>query len=1120
MEPGQLIADLCAFVARLPKPRFTPGPREQLLVRELLLRLIEEQSWPGDPARLKTLIAPLVCSGPDSQQEFYALFEQWMAERTRAAEGARVRRIAAQVGSFRWLIASGVAAMAAVGILGSWLLWPLMQPLPSPPMPQAPAVFRETASKPAPTLKARRLDVEVIANGTPVKGATVWPPSPYQQKATDDNGRFAMDTLTSSPINLLVTHSDYQPTFAEGLTPGAKLFPIAMRPKVTKAFVQVQPRAGRRFPQWVSVAGAIVIGALLIAWRLWRLAKWGQVLRQWSAWADLKPLHVASGSSEQELFKGESVAELARELQRRSPQLTNRIAAEPTVRATIARGGILTPVREERQTAREYLAMVERSNSRDQQARLWTALLKRLASRNVFIDTYYFSGDPRLCDVPGHERAWVALDDVAPLHLHHELWLFADPSRLFDPFTGSPAPWTSALTRWNVRTVLTQTAPDGALHQMLERAGFRVAQPSVAGLLESAAGSIVAAEEPGDYPRLLEEDESRWLDAQQPAGADELRTLDRQLRAWLGSFGYRCLLACAVYPGMAWNLTLHLAIRLIPEDGREETLARLVRLVWFRHGRMPVWLREYLVEKLERPDMRRVLEVLEQFLKAPRRPSGPGDGLEFVRPEKESGVTHGPIRDYVFLAFLQGKKPSDVRAPGWLARLLYPEGRREYGLRRVIWIVAGGLLALGLYLGAERVATWRVRPQGGGWREVSQPSYYYLKFGFLDRLRPGRVPSEIRSEPPVLDPAFLRDRSLEIAMSRVGTPETQSTRPVALWTVTNAARIAGVTFTLNDVVPSVTVMEGQLWRLGSETGIVESLSGRSAVVIRELNGVVSRLLVPDTELKNAVYEPNVRPASRVNSKDGLTNRWIPASVFPVACSQGDPQCDKPLPPTIRDSAGAMVVVPAGPFRFEEHTLDQPASPIEKILPTFYIDKTEVTNEAYSEYAKAHRVTVPTGRADYPVVNVTAKEAQAFCEAAGKRLPTKFEWEKAARGSDDRRYPWGDQPEPRRANVSDNNSHSALPADSVLEGGASPYGALHMAGNVWEFVSDSRLPNRNEVRYWSNFGRLDQGKPWPLVFGGSWRRPLMSAALWDPAVIPPNEKQPDIGFRCVRSVGAP
>ena len=123
----------------------------------------------------------------------------------------------------------------------------------------------------------------------------------------------------------------------------------------------------------------------------------------------------------------------------------------PTIKATVARGGILSPVREERRTMREYLALVERRSSRDQQARLWTALLKRLASRSVCIDLYYYSGDARLCEAPGRERAWISVGELAALHPQHELWLFADPTRLVDPFSGEAAPWLAALEHWPER---------------------------------------------------------------------------------------------------------------------------------------------------------------------------------------------------------------------------------------------------------------------------------------------------------------------------------------------------------------------------------------------------------------------------------------------------------------------------------------------------------------------------------------------------------------------------------------------------------------------------------------------------------------------------------------------
>jgi eukaryotic-like serine/threonine-protein kinase len=173
----------------------------------------------------------------------------------------------------------------------------------------------------------------------------------------------------------------------------------------------------------------------------------------------------------------------------------------------------------------------------------------------------------------------------------------------------------------------------------------------------------------------------------------------------------------------------------------------------------------------------------------------------------------------------------------------------------------------------------------------------------------------------------------------------------------------------------------------------------------------------------------------------------------------------------RNSPDGMteVSVPAGTF--EMGGLDPAATQVEKpahkvTMHAFWIDKFDVTNAMYTQCTTAGVCDPPLhfnsktvtayfngpDYANYPVVNVTWGDAVAYCKWAGRRLPTEAEWERAARGDDLRTYPWGDQaPDSSRANfnfqVGDTSKVGSYPA------GASPYGALDMAGNVFQWVSD-------------------------------------------------------------------
>jgi formylglycine-generating enzyme required for sulfatase activity len=240
------------------------------------------------------------------------------------------------------------------------------------------------------------------------------------------------------------------------------------------------------------------------------------------------------------------------------------------------------------------------------------------------------------------------------------------------------------------------------------------------------------------------------------------------------------------------------------------------------------------------------------------------------------------------------------------------------------------------------------------------------------------------------------------------------------------------------------------------------------------------------------------------------------------------------PPTV-PAAGAvkrrnkdgmdMVYVPAGEFTMgnNDRARDAPAHPV--YLDGYWIDRTEVTNAQYRLCVQAGACRAPTtcrwgqptfddgARANHPVVCVSWNDAQAYCQWTNAQLPTEAQWEKAARSTDSRAYPWGNAgPDCSRAQYRDCGAHTV--AVGGKGAGASPYGALDMAGNVWEWTADwhaddyySRSPYENPPGPGPGSGKL--------MRGGSWDAGTDEIQTTFRNAIEPGLMADDVGFRCAR-----
>ena len=225
---------------------------------------------------------------------------------------------------------------------------------------------------------------------------------------------------------------------------------------------------------------------------------------------------------------------------------------------------------------------------------------------------------------------------------------------------------------------------------------------------------------------------------------------------------------------------------------------------------------------------------------------------------------------------------------------------------------------------------------------------------------------------------------------------------------------------------------------------------------------------------------------------------------------------KPLPQTVQDDHGVMLLVPAGAFVFGENAPDSPHPRQTMSLPAFYIDQTEVSNAEYLRFVQASgRAFAGQANASEhprePVTSVSYQDAAAYAAWAGKRLPTDQEWEKAARGTDGRPFPWGSEP------WNDNVPVQLQPVDSFPDR-KSPYGALNMAGNAFEWTATQYQPDERELADMrKNLNSDSFSRSWYNIKGGSFSpNGNIFFRLFLTRGFPEDQASPLIGFRCAKA----
>jgi formylglycine-generating enzyme required for sulfatase activity len=228
----------------------------------------------------------------------------------------------------------------------------------------------------------------------------------------------------------------------------------------------------------------------------------------------------------------------------------------------------------------------------------------------------------------------------------------------------------------------------------------------------------------------------------------------------------------------------------------------------------------------------------------------------------------------------------------------------------------------------------------------------------------------------------------------------------------------------------------------------------------------------------------------------------------------------------------MILIPAGEFTMGSNDRLPDEGPQHKVsLPAYYIDTFEVTNLQYKKFIDAtqrrspryfRNRTFPDGKADHPVTYVGWKDADDYCQWAGKRLPTEHEWEKAARGNDGRTFPWGNEFDSAYGNnpvrwEKLGNFGDTTPVGS-FEKGISPYGLYDMSGNVWEWTASWYKAHPGNKTPSESYGER-----YKILKGGSWwdcsfYKCGLSAPVYNRSFFAKKVKNDTFGFRCAKDQG--
>jgi WD40 repeat protein len=690
---------LTDFIEELREEGYKIGISQYIAAQQVVLTLIDQGETLDSPGSLGGYLGPIFCSSPTEQEDFQQRFKLWLDS------------------------------------------------LPTSPAPETTTSEVHPLDTKAQVLSQELSDIQSHANQLTVGLVIVataliaalfpliWNPS--RTPTTVATHTPTVTSPTSKPSSAVPTPSP-SPKPSIKPSPPSKSSELVFKPIVNAS--------SPFFCGWQQKWLIFFILAVPITVFLYALRR-----GLWSKQADLflkrlgmdrepKLEKISIQGVEQDLFPPLIFNQIARGLKRRVRIPSQQLDVNKTIEATLKKGSWLSPVYGTYQTLVEYLFLVDSASFRDHQAQFVEEMINCLKKDGVLITVYFFEGDPRICFSKERNNAPRKLQEI--IHQYHDrcLIIVSDSDRFFSDISGELEPWVSQLKTWKKRAVLTPNPISNWSNQEFFLAQNFIVLPATAEGLqvlsqvlnpEVIKSYLLSGQVQTPLPEQLLIHSFHWLDRSPPT-AEEITSMLKSLEQYLGNDGYYWFTACAVFPELHWNITLYLGTQLKTQSN--QSLAevcspiKLARLPWFRSGYMPDWLRSLLILKLTKEQELTIrlalqnllvssvqgtvnqqqLEVATQYEKM--LPDLLNPMLRLLSKRSEDG---SPLRDYLFLDFMQGKPILATKVPDELRDSLKRKNLLPRTLPRTFgeWLIAAviitGATLLPLF-GLQQWHRWRV----------------------------------------------------------------------------------------------------------------------------------------------------------------------------------------------------------------------------------------------------------------------------------------------------------------------------------------------------------------------------------------------------------------------------